>query len=118
MVLGTANGFFHSLEAKLEGQRVPVWDGELYLEYHRGTLTSQAQNKRANRKSEVLFHQAEALASAASLIGEPYPRQPLKQGWELILLNQFHDILPGSSIHAVYEDCARDYAQIAALGVC
>lgn len=116
VVLGTANGFFHSLEAKLEGQRVPVWDGELYLEYHRGTLTSQAQNKRANRKSEVLFHQTEALASAASLIGEPYPRQPLKQGWELILLNQFHDILPGSSIHAVYEDCARDYAQIAALG--
>ncbi|MCE5257804.1 MAG: alpha-mannosidase [Chloroflexi bacterium] len=116
VVLGTANSFFHELEAKVQGQRVPVWNGELYLEYHRGTLTSQAQNKRANRKSEVLYHQAEALASAASLLGAAYPAEALHKGWELILVNQFHDILPGSSIHAVYEDCARDYAKIAQIG--
>ncbi|MHB9032940.1 MAG: alpha-mannosidase, partial [Anaerolineae bacterium] len=116
VVLDTANRFFHDLETQVRGQQVPVWNGELYLEYHRGTLTSQAQNKRANRKGEVLFHQAEALASAASLLGEEYPAEKLRKGWELILLNQFHDILPGSSIHAVYEDCAKDYAHIAAEG--
>jgi len=116
VVLGTANDFFKRLEARVKGRRVPTWQGELYLEYHRGTLTSQARNKRANRKSEVLYHQAEALAAAATLLGEPYPSEQLRQGWELILLNQFHDILPGSSIHEVYEDCAHDYARITQIG--
>jgi len=116
VVMGTANGYFHKLEEQVKGQRLPIWNGELYLEYHRGTLTSQAQNKRANRKSEILYHQAEALASVASLLGAAYPTETLRRGWELILVNQFHDILPGSSIHAVYEDCAKDYAQVTELG--
>ncbi len=121
VVMGSANDFFRGLEERVEdslanGVHVPEWDGELYLEYHRGTLTSQAQNKRSNRKSEVLLHQAEALASMASLTGAPYPTKELQQGWELVLLNQFHDILPGSSIRSVYEDCAKDYARIEALG--
>lgn len=116
VVLGTANDFFKRLDAHIGGKRVPVWEGELYLEYHRGTLTSQARNKRANRKSEILYHQAEALATVAALLGEAYPTDQLRRGWELILLNQFHDILPGSSIHAVYEDSARDYARIAEIG--
>lgn len=116
VVLGRANDFFHELEARLQGRRVPEWVGELYLEYHRGTLTSQAQNKRANRKCEVLYHQAEALAATATLLGEDYPAQALREGWELILLNQFHDIIPGSSIRAVYEDSARDYARAIEIG--
>jgi len=116
VMLGTANDFFKRLEARVKGRRVPIWEGEIYLEYHRGTLTSQAQNKRANRKSEVLYHQDEALASVAALLGEIYPAEELHKGWELILRNQFHDILPGSSIHAVYEDSARDYARISEIG--
>ncbi|NLD72238.1 MAG: alpha-mannosidase, partial [Chloroflexi bacterium] len=116
VVLGRANDFFHELDARIQGQRVPRWEGELYLEYHRGTLTSQAQVKRANRKSEILFHQAEAAAAAASLLGETYPAEALRQGWETILLNQFHDIIPGSSIRAVYEDADDDYARVAEIG--
>jgi len=116
VVMGTANGFFHDLEERLQGKRVPEWAGELYLEYHRGTLTSQAQNKRANRKAEVLYHEAEALAAAATLIGGQYPAEELRRGWELILLNQFHDIIPGSSIRAVYEDSAQDYARAFEIG--
>jgi len=112
--LGTAEEFFHRLEA-LEASW-PRWVGELYLEYHRGTYTSQARNKRNNRKAELLYHDAEFLASVANWLGQPYPRETLNQGWELILLNQFHDILPGSSIGAVYEDCARDYARVEKLG--
>jgi len=90
--------------------------GELYLEFHRGTYTSQARSKRANRKSEFLYHEAEFLAALAQRLGAPYPRKELNAGWELILLNQFHDILPGSSIAPVYEDSLRQYAQVRELG--
>jgi len=110
--------FFRRLATRLEGKELPVWDGELYLEFHRGTYTSQAATKRANRKSELLFHDAEWLASLADVLtGEAaYPHAALDEGWKLILLNQFHDILPGSSIRQVYEDAAADYARVAAIG--
>lgn len=111
---GTAQAFFDRLAAR--PVEWPRWVGELYLEFHRGTYTSQARNKRNNRKSEFLYHDAEFLAALASLLGIPYPREALNAGWELILLNQFHDILPGSSIGPVYEDCARDYAHVRELG--
>ncbi|NOG48465.1 MAG: hypothetical protein HND48_02705 [Chloroflexi bacterium] len=89
----------------------------LYLEYHRGTLTSQSRNKRNNRKGEVLLHDAEFLAAFAALAtGAAYPRETLQQAWELLCLNQFHDILPGSSIHAVYVDSEADYAKLFDLG--
>jgi len=113
-VLGTAEGFFQRLAAR--EVEWPHWVGELYLEFHRGTYTTQARNKRNNRKSELLYHEAEWLAAMANWLGAPYPREQLNQGWEMILLNQFHDILPGSSIGLVYEDCARDYARIRELG--
>ncbi len=116
VTLGRANDFFLDLSERVCEKQVPEWVGELYLEYHRGTLTSQAQNKRANRKSEILFHQAEAASAAASLLGEPYPADDLLAGWKLILLNQFHDIIPGSSIRAVYEDSAKQYADVAGIG--
>ena len=112
--LGTAEDFFRRLEARQA--EWPRWVGELYLEFHRGTYTSQARNKRNNRKSEFLFHDAEFLATLAQQLGRPYPRQTLNDGWKLILLNQFHDILPGSAIRPVYEDSARDYARIRELG--
>ncbi len=108
---GTAEGFFHALEAGVPPD-LPKWVGELYLEYHRGTLTSQARIKRANRKSEIALHQAETLASIAAWFGAGYPRQELREAWEKVLLNQFHDVLPGSSIGEVYEGALRDHDDV------
>lgn len=114
--MGTAEPYFERLERRLRDKDVPVWDGELYLEYHRGTYTSQAQVKRANRLAEILYHNAEwANTLADTLTGQDgYP--DLREGWEALLLNQFHDILPGSSIREVYEDAAADYARIERIG--
>ena len=112
----TADDFFARLEQRLQGKRVPAWNGELYMEYHRGTYTAQARNKRANRQSEALYHSAELFGCLAGLAGAAYPRATLDEGWRLILLNQFHDIIPGSSIGEVYVDSMADYARIAALG--
>lgn len=114
--LGTAGEFFQNLEAQA-GERLPVWNGELYLEYHRGTYTSQARSKRANRKSEFLLHDAEFLAAWAALATDyKYPHAELTRVWELLCLNQFHDILPGCSIGQVYADSARDYEIIHTIG--
>ncbi len=116
--LDTAEHFFERLGERVSGRKLPVWDGELYLEYHRGTYTSQAYNKRANRKAEILYHNAEWLGALAGILNPSfeYPSQSLNEGWELILLNQFHDILPGSSTHAVYEDSRQDYERITEVG--
>ncbi|MBO5051134.1 MAG: alpha-mannosidase [Clostridia bacterium] len=113
-----ASSMLSRLKRKLEGNnRVPTWHGELYLELHRGTLTGIGKNKRNNRKSEQLYQSAEWLSSMAKLLtGLPYPKAKLHAGWEDILTNQFHDIIPGSSIREVYEDCDRMYANIQAIG--
>ena len=97
--------FFKQLEKDVSGNRfLPTWVGELYLEFHRGTLTSQARNKKYNRKSEYMYHDIETLSTVAkNLSGARYPGEKLLENWKLILLNQFHDILPGSSIAAVYD---------------
>lgn len=87
--------------------------GELYFEYHRGTYTTQAATKRGNRKSEILLHEVEFLSAVAHrLHGMPYPTEQLDHLWKLVLLNQFHDILPGSSITLVYDDAKRHYEEI------
>jgi len=113
--LGRAGEFFQNLEASA-GKQLPVWNGELYLEYHRGTYTSQARSKRDNRRCEFLLHDAEFLAAwAAQATGHEYPHAELTRAWELLCLNQFHDILPGSSIGQVYQDSARDYGTILAI---
>jgi alpha-mannosidase len=114
---GKVAGFFRDLEAKV-GDRLPTWNGELYLEYHRGTYTTQARNKRANRKSEFLLHDAEFLAALAATLdsGYAYPHQDLRLAWKLVCLNQFHDIIPGSSIGEVYEESLQQYAEVQALG--
>jgi alpha-mannosidase len=97
-----------------DNPRVPEWSGELYLEFHRGTYTSIAKNKRNNRKSEFLMLDTELLASAAEILaGRPFPEKTLRAVWETILTNQFHDIIPGSSIKDVYEATDRDYREIA-----
>jgi len=90
---------------------LPVWKDELYLEYHQGTFTTQAETKRLNRKSEVLLADAEKLSSLAGLLGGPYRRADILRAWERVLMNQFHDILPGSSINAVFRDAKEAYIE-------
>lgn len=108
------NEFFHILENNLEGKKVPRWCGELYLEFHRGTYTSMARIKKNNRECEFLLMDAELLCVMAGLAdqGFTYPRKELEEAWKLLLLNQFHDILPGSSIGEVYRDSDRQFAKL------
>lgn len=111
--LGRVDTFFDDLYQRVwEQPHLPTWVGELYLEYHRGTYTSQARTKRANRQAELLYRDVELLNSWATLYGMPSCQESLNQGWKLILLNQFHDVLPGSSIHEVYDEVQQIYAQI------
>lgn len=99
-----------------DNRRLPTWEGELYFEYHRGTYTSMARNKRSNRKSEFLMMDLELLSLLASWKGVAYPKKKIDAMWKVILLNQFHDILPGSSIHEVYEVTKKEYEELAADG--
>ena len=139
--LEKAQDFFEKAQAELNDPS--IWVGELYLEYHRGTYTTQAATKRGNRKGEIALAEAEFVDALAWKIGEETGRDDpdslvshaperavydtfeytgaasrngraplLDRAWKLLLLNQFHDILPGSSIKWVYEDAARDYADI------
>jgi len=87
--------------------------GELYLEVHRGTYTSQARTKRGNRKCELALREAEMWSAAAAAVhGRPYPARELERAWKKVLLNQFHDILPGSSIARVYQQAEKLYAEV------
>lgn len=107
------SAFFKNLGERLASEaKAPVWVGELYLETHRGTYTSMAANKRLNRKSEFLYLNTELLSSLYYIFGGDYPEKELYEGWKLILLNQFHDIIPGSSIKAVYEDSHKQYQEL------
>ncbi len=90
--------------ADLPESGLPEWVGELYLEFHRGTLTTQAKTKALNRAAEHRLLEAEAFATIATLSGFAYPHEELETAWKTLLLNQFHDILPGSSIAEVYQD--------------
>lgn len=107
----TPEAFFAAAEA--EYAQAPVWSGELYLEFHRGTYTSQARTKRGNRRSEHLLREAELWATGAALAGRAYPYDELEAAWHTVLLQQFHDILPGSSIAWVHEEAERGYAEVA-----
>jgi alpha-mannosidase len=91
---------------------VPVWNDELYLEYHQGTYTTQAKMKEQNRKSEVLLTNAEKFSALATQVGGTYNSADLEQAWRLALFNQFHDILPGSGIRENYIDANEKYQQL------
>ena len=99
------------VNTKFQPHSLPVWEGEFYFEYHRGTYTSMARNKRSNRKSELGLMDLEFL----SVLAQPqsvYPAKELERMWKTVLMNQFHDILPGSSIHEVYEVTKKEYASL------
>ena len=107
-----AGVFFDELNERVkDNKRLPVWEGELYFEYHRGTLTSMGRNKRSNRKTELGLMDLELLSVLAQ-DKLAYPVEELDSMWKRTLINQFHDILPGSSIHQVYEVTKEEYAQI------
>ncbi|TDC63513.1 alpha-mannosidase [Streptomyces hainanensis] len=101
-------------EAEAEYPDAPVWVGELYLELHRGTYTSQAKTKQGNRHSESLLREAELWAATAALRapGYAYPHEALDGIWKTVLLHQFHDILPGSSIAWVHREARATYARL------
>ena len=108
-----ARTYFDELHEKVkDSKRLPTWIGELYFEFHRGTYTSMARNKRGNRKSEYAMMELELLSVLAEKAGKAYPTEELNRMWEMILTNQFHDILPGSSIKEVYDDSKAEYEGI------
>lgn len=114
--MSTSLEFFKALEKDVKDSRfLPAWVGELYLEYHRGTYTGLARNKRYNRKMEFAYQNSELYNTLShTLAGSAYPQNKLLDGWEVIARNQFHDILPGSSIYEVYEDSKAEYEKITA----
>ena len=113
-----AGHYLKRLEKKIEARTdVPTWQGELYLEFHRGTYTTMARNKRSNRQCEFLYEDAELLGTTAgALWGASFPKEALHRGREMILTNQFHDIIPGSSIKEVYDQSDIDYAEVKRIG--
>ncbi|MFD5426017.1 alpha-mannosidase [Streptomyces sp. NPDC127084] len=114
VVIEHPNAFFAAAQA--EYPDAPVWSGELYLELHRATYTTQARTKQGNRRSEHALREAELWATAAALRvpGYAYPYAELDRLWKTVLLHQFHDILPGSSINWVHREAEEEYARVAA----
>lgn len=121
---GRADTYFNELQQQVANSNsyVHTWDGELYLELHRGTYTSQAYNKLMNRKLELLYRETEwmqvmsSLLNASAHAGNGETSLLLYEGWKIILRNQFHDIIPGSSIREVYEDSRVEYSEARAIG--
>ena len=134
MKFGTAQSFFSDIETKLDTQHapvwnykimasgkpelpapppgelsLPVWNDELYFEYHRGVMTTQANHKRNMRVSEEELLDAEKYSSLAWLFGSAYPHERLDEAWQKTLFNQFHDLAAGSGIGVIYKDAQRDY---------
>ncbi len=115
VTMRSSNDFFDLLEKDCTDRARII--GELYFEYHRGTYTTQAATKRGNRKSEFMLHDVEFLSTIASKHANfDYPAGQIDELWRITLLNQFHDILPGSSITLVYDDAKQHYDQIATEG--
>ncbi|WP_026699783.1 alpha-mannosidase [Salibacterium aidingense] len=118
---GRADTYFQNLHQRIEEteEYVHKWDGELYLEYHRGTYTSQAYNKKMNRHMELLYREAEWADTLHYVFNAAWSREHsalFSQGWKIILRNQFHDIIPGSSIQEVYTDSKKEYEEADQIG--
>lgn len=103
----TAQEYFDEVDSNLSKLNLPVWNNEMYLQYHRGTYTSQAESKKRMREMERLLLNAERFSSLAMLRGREYPQDEFEDCWRRVLFNQFHDIMAGSGIHVVYVDEAE-----------
>ncbi|AKG23581.1 alpha-mannosidase [Calothrix sp. 336/3] len=115
----TAQKYLNSLATELsqKDSPLPIWNDELYLEFHRGCYTTHADQKRWNRYCENLLYQAELFASLATIsCGVTYPQESLETAWKTVLFQQFHDILPGSSIPEVYSDALPEWQAVAKTG--
>ncbi len=109
----TLNEFVDKLNENVKNEVLDVWKGELYLQFHRGTFTSMAEVKRNNRKAEFSLMNLEFLCAwNAFCNGTEYPKERINQIWERVLVNQFHDILPGSAIEAQYDITRKEYSQV------
>ncbi|KAF8475945.1 glycosyl hydrolases family 38 N-terminal domain-containing protein, partial [Kalaharituber pfeilii] len=111
----SVDDFFSRLEGKvISGQKFATWYGELYFELHRGTYTTQSNNKKFNRKAEVLMREVETMAAYASITDKDYqyPKKDIDHLWRMICLCQFHDCLPGSSIALAYEESDKMYEEV------
>lgn len=109
----TADAYLRQISA----QQFPIWNDELYFEFHRGCYTTHAWQKRWNRRCEGLLYQAELFASLATLsTGVAYPKAELENTWKKMLFNQFHDILPGASIPQVYVDANQSWQEVDQMG--
>jgi alpha-mannosidase len=116
LTFGTAQSFFDDVEKNLAHLNIPVWNNELYFQYHRGVMTTQSETKKRIRQSEELLLNAEKFSSLAMLYGLPYPQEELNNDWKKVLFDQFHDIMPGSGIAINYVDAARDQAVVGLSG--
>jgi alpha-mannosidase len=116
LTFGTVQSFFDDVEKNLAHLNVPVWNNELYFQYHRGVMTTQSETKKRIRQSEELLLNAEKFSSLAMLDGLPYPQEELNNDWKKVLFDQFHDIMPGSGIAINYVDAARDLGVVALSG--
>ena len=112
---GTAGAFFADLEKKLPAMTVPEWKDELYFEYHRGVMTSQADTKQRIRHDEELLLNAEKFSSFAMPYGYAYPQDKLTDAWRKLLFDHFHDIMPGSGVAVNYLDAKRNLDEVARL---
>ena len=109
-----ASDYFRRLHETVQNTKQPMatWDGEMYLEYHRGTYTSQGYNKKMNRRMEELYRKAEWMTVMNAFMESDLrqaEQETLTEGWKILLTHQFHDIIPGSSIREVYEDSVVNY---------
>ena len=115
VVPSTVTNFFHALESQSQGgTTLTAWNGPLYLEFHRGTLTTHARIKAHNVQSEHLLHDLEWYSAAAALQDSSftYPHQAIRELWHDVLLNQFHDILPGSAIELAYVEAEELFSRV------
>lgn len=111
-VFSTAGDYLKVVKEKIARNKIPLVNDELYLQFHRGTYTTQARVKRNNRKAECLLESAEKFSTVAQLYGWKYPARELHEAWQKLLLNQFHDVLPGSSIPEVYVDSEKCFKSV------
>jgi alpha-mannosidase len=108
----TSKEYFRTLTDKVEKSKIPQVNDELYFQFHRGTYTTSARVKKNNRKAECLLETAEKFSTWARIYGQSYPAKELDEAWRKLLLNQFHDVLPGSSIPEVYEDSEEYFKSV------
>jgi alpha-mannosidase len=113
---GTARGFFDDLEKDQANLNLPTWRNEMYFEYHRGVLTTQAETKRLIRTTEELLLNAEKFSALATLFGRSYPASDFTTAWERLLFDDFHDIFPGSGIAVNYLDAKRNLEDTGRMG--